>query len=156
MYSSNVVIRWGDAVLPGVPEFSLSGQTAEVAAKQFGFNCDYNGFFPLLAGQSKRGLLAVNHEYTSGVDMFPGYDAENVTAEQVAIEIASHGMLVVQVERADDGSWSYSPTSSHNFRITGETPMLLTGPGAGSIYTITNADPTGVDVLEMLNNCSGG
>ena len=124
-YSSNVVIRWGDAVLPGVPEFSLSGQTAEVAAKQFGFNCDYNGFFPLLAGQSKRGLLAVNHEYTSGVDMFPRYDAENVTAEQVAIEIASHG-------------------------------MLLTGPGAGSIYTITNADPTGVDVLGMLNNCSGG
>lgn len=155
-YSSNVLIRWGDGVVPGAPEFSLSGQTAEAAAKQFGFNCDYNGFFPLLPGQSQRGLLGVNHEYTSGLDMFPGYDADNVTAEQAAIEIASHGLSVVEVSRGDDGSWSYNPASLHNFRITGETPIRLTGPGAGSIYTRTNADPTGVDVSGMLNNCSGG
>lgn len=155
-YDSNVIIRWGDAVLPGAPEFSLTGQTAEAAAKQFGFNCDYNGFFPLLPGQSRRGLLAVNHEYTSGVDMFPGYDAANPTAEQVAIEIALHGMSVVEVERAEDGSWSYSRASSHNFRITGETPMILTGPGAGSGYTTTTADPNGTSVLGMFNNCSGG
>ncbi|MXY86727.1 MAG: PhoX family phosphatase, partial [Chloroflexi bacterium] len=155
-YSSNVVIRWGDAVVPGAPAFNLNGQTAESAAKQFGFNCDYNGFFPLLPGQSRRGLLGVNHEYTSGVDMFPGYDADDVTAEQAAIEIVSHGLSVVEVTRGEDGSWSYDASSSHNFRITGETPMRLTGPGAGSVYTITNADPTGVDVLGMLNNCSGG
>ena len=155
-YTSNVVIRWGDAVVPGAPAFNLNGQTAESAAKQFGFNCDYNGFFPLLPGQSRRGLLGVNHEYTSGAEMFPGYDADNVTAEQAAIEIASHGLSVVEVTRGDDGSWTYDPSSSHNFRITGETPMSLTGPGAGSVYTITNADPTGVDVLGMFNNCSGG
>lgn len=155
-YNSNVVIRWGDGVVPGAPSFNLNGQTAESAAKQFGFNCDYNGFFPLLPGQSRRGLLGVNHEYTSGLEMFPAYDADNVTAEQVAIEIASHGLSVVEVTRGEDGSWSYNPTSSHNFRITGETPMQLTGPGAGSIYTITNANPTGVDVLGMFNNCSGG
>ncbi|MYG90542.1 MAG: PhoX family phosphatase, partial [Chloroflexi bacterium] len=155
-YTSNVVIRWGDAVVPGAPAFNLNGQTAESAAKQFGFNCDYNGFFPLLPGQSRRGLLGVNHEYTSGVDMFPGYDADNVTAEQAAIEIVSHGLSVVEVTRGEDGSWSYDASSSHNFRITGETPMRLTGPGAGSLYTITIADPTGVDVLGMFNNCSGG
>lgn len=155
-YSSNVVIRWGDGVVPGAPAFSLSGQTAESAAKQFGFNCDYNGFFPLLPGQSRRGLLGVNHEYTSGVDMFPDYDADNVMAEQAAIEIASHGLSVVEVTRGEDSSWSYDASSSHNFRITGETPMSLTGPGAGSVYTITNADPTGVEVLGMFNNCSGG
>jgi len=155
-YSSNVVIRWGDAVVPGAPAFNLNGQTAESAARQFGFNCDYNGFFPLLPGQSRRGLLGVNHEYTSGVDMFPGYDADNVTAEQAAIEIASHGLSVVEVTRGEDGSWSYDASSSHNFRITGETPMSLTGPGAGSLYTITNSDPAGVDVLGMFNNCSGG
>ncbi|MXV79392.1 MAG: PhoX family phosphatase [Chloroflexi bacterium] len=155
-YSSNVVIRWGDAVVPGAPAFNLNGQTAESAAKQFGFNCDYNGFFPLLPGQSRRGLLGVNHEYTSGAEMFPGYDADNVTAEQAAIEIVSHGLSVVEVTRGEDGSWSYDASSSHNFRITGETPMRLTGPGAGSLYTITIADPTGVDVLGMFNNCSGG
>ncbi|MDE2746001.1 MAG: PhoX family phosphatase [Chloroflexota bacterium] len=155
-YRTNVVIRWGDGVLPGAPAFSLSGQTAESAAKQFGFNCDYNGFFPLLPGQSQRGLLGVNHEYTSGVDMFPGYDADHVTAEQAAIEIVSHGMSVVEVSRGEDGSWSYNPSSSHNFRISGESPMQLTGPGAGSVYTITDVDPTGVDVVGTFNNCSGG
>ena len=155
-YSSNVVIRWGDGVIPGAPNFSLSCQTAEAARKQFGFNCDYNGFFPLLPGQSQRGLLGINHEYTSPVDMFPDYDADNVTSEQAAIEIASHGMSIVEVSRADNGSWSYNPSSSHNFRITGETRMMLTGPGAGSIHTITQADPTGAEVLGMLNNCAGG
>jgi len=93
-YSSNVVIRWGDAVVPGAPAFNLNGQTAESAARQFGFNCDYNGFFPLLPGQSRRGLLGVNHEYTSGVDTFPGYDADDVTAEQAAIAIASPALAV--------------------------------------------------------------
>lgn len=155
-YLSNVVIRWGDGLVPGAPSFDINRQTADSAAKQFGFNCDYNGFFPLLPGQSQRGLLAVNHEYTSGVDMFPGYDRENPTAEQAAIEIASHGLSVVEVQRARDGSWSYLPESAHNFRITGETPMMLTGPSAGSVYTITNADPTGQSVNGMFNNCSGG
>ncbi len=155
-YSTNVIIRWGDGVLPGAPEFSLTGQTAEAAAKQFGFNCDYNGFFTMLPGQSHRGLLAVNHEYTSGIDMFPGYDSDAVTEEQVAIEIASHGMSIVEVSRDADGSWSYDQSSRLNRRITGDTPMLLTGPGADSIYTITDADPTGKTVLGMLNNCSGG
>ena len=155
-YSTNVIIRWGDGVLPGAPAFNLNGQTAEAAAKQFGFNCDYNGFFTMLPGQSHRGLLAVNHEYTSGIDMVPDYDAENVTAEQAAIEIASHGMSVVEVSRGEGRSWSYDPSSSHNFRITGETPISLTGPGAGSIYTITDADPTGAEVRGMLNNCAGG
>ena len=103
-YSSNAVIRWGDAVLPGAPEFSLSGQTAKAAAKQFGFSCDYNGCFPLLPGRSRRGLVAVNHENTSGVNMFPGYDRERTTAEQAAIEIAPHGMSVVELRRTADGS----------------------------------------------------
>jgi len=155
-YGSNVIIRWGDGVLPGAPEFNLNGQTAEAAAKQFGFNCDYNGFFTMLPGQSSRGLLAVNHEYTSGAEMFPGYDSEAITEEQVLIEIASHGMSIVEVSRAVDGSWSYDQSSRLNRRITGETPMILTGPGAASGYTITTADRTGENVLGMLNNCSGG
>ena len=71
--SSNVVIRWGDPVVLGAPGCSLDGQTAESSAKQFGFNGDYNGFLPLYPGASERGTLVVNHEYTGGNEMFPGY-----------------------------------------------------------------------------------
>lgn len=155
-YSSNVVIRWGDPVVAGAPEFSLDGQTAESAAKQFGFNCDYNGFLPLYPGASDRGILVVNHEYTSGTEMFPGYDKANPTPDQMAVEIMSHGLGIVEVERARDGSWSYKADSSFNRRITGETPMMLTGPLMGHAYAQTGSDGSGMWVAGTLNNCAGG
>ena len=39
-YKSEVVIRWGDPVEEGAEEFDVDNQTAEQAAKQYGFNCD--------------------------------------------------------------------------------------------------------------------
>jgi uncharacterized protein len=35
-YTAKVLIRWGDPVLPGAPEFGVTGQTAEAQARQFG------------------------------------------------------------------------------------------------------------------------
>ena len=63
-YDSDVLIRWGDAVLPGAPPFDPARQTAAGQAKQFGYNNDYLGFLPL-DGKSDHGLLVVNHEYTN-------------------------------------------------------------------------------------------
>jgi secreted PhoX family phosphatase len=62
-YDSDILIRWGDPVLPGAPPFDPQKQTAEAQAKQFGYNNDYLGFIPL--DGSRRGLLVVNHEYTN-------------------------------------------------------------------------------------------
>ena len=155
-YAADVLIRWGDPVAPGAPAFDLTNQTAEAAAQQFGFNCDYVGFLPLDPGSTRFGLLGVNHEYTSGGDMFPGYNAENPTAGQVAIEIANHGLSVVRVRRRTNGAWYYHRDSYYNRRITGETAMLPTGPATGSDYLKTSADPTGLDIRGMFNNCGGG
>jgi secreted PhoX family phosphatase len=64
-YSADVLIRWGDPLLPGAPQFDLSNQTAAAQAMQFGYNCDFVHFFPLGSKDSvKRGILAINHEYT--------------------------------------------------------------------------------------------
>ena len=155
-YAADVLIRWGDPVLSGAPAFSLHNQTAAAARRQFGFNCDYVAYMPLDPGSVRFGLLGVNHEYTFPGDMFPGYDGDNPTAEQAAVEIANHGMSVVRVSRRGNGTWFYHPDSYYNRRIHGETPMVPTGPAAGSAHLQTSADQTGMDIRGMFNNCGGG
>jgi len=161
-YSADVLIRWGDPVVPGAPAFDVENQTAAAQAQQFGYNCDWIGFYPLPAGSdaADHGLLAVNHEYTIPELMFPGNmpgeDFANMTQEHVDIEIAAHGLSIVEARRGADGSWSYDPESPYNRRVTGTTEMVLTGPVAGHDRVKTSADPSGTRVLGMLNNCAGG
>ncbi len=168
-YSARPVIRWGDPIIAGAPAFNVNGQTPEAQARQFGYNCDFLFFleFPVRpfaggAGRSgEAGLLWVNHEYTNPELMFPGYDAARATKAQVDIELAAHGGTVVQIERVrrrgvfGSPEWvvNYSP---FNRRITGETPIQITGPAAGHALLKTTADPTGTRVAGMLNNCGGG
>ena len=72
-YSADVLLRWGDPIIAGALEFDFHNQTAAAQSMQFGYNCDFVAFFPLGAASreaSKRGILAVNHEYTeSGIDV---------------------------------------------------------------------------------------
>ena len=44
----------------------------------------------------------------------------------------------------------------YNRRITADTPFTLTGPGAGTDFVKTAADPTGRTVVGTFANCSGG
>ena len=68
-YESQVIIRWGDPLFPTAPAFDLNNQTAGAQSQQFGFNCDFVGYFPLPhhnIPDGRKGLLCVNHEYTRG------------------------------------------------------------------------------------------
>jgi secreted PhoX family phosphatase len=73
-YDADILIRWGDPVVPGAPAFDPMKQTADAQAKQFGYNNDFVGYFPLpnAANPNEHGLLVVNHEYTNEELMFPG------------------------------------------------------------------------------------
>ncbi|MCG5053291.1 MAG: PhoX family phosphatase [Myxococcales bacterium] len=176
-YTHNVVVAWGDPLFPGVPGFDVNAQSPAVQAQQFGFNCDFIVQMPLppwftrpsrlrswalgvqfrrlFTKPTRRALLWVNHEYTSGFEMFPGYTDAAPTADQVNIELAAHGGSLVTIENTAQG-WVVDKTSPFNRRITGETPMAIDGPAAGSLLLQTSTDPTGRSVKGMLNNCGGG
>src|ERR671937_892952 len=97
-YVADVLIRWGDPLFKNAPAFDPNDQTAAAQRLQFGFNCDFVGYFPLHAAgdRKKRALLCVNHEYTTGGDMFPGYVA-GADKQIVDVEIAAHGGSVVEI-----------------------------------------------------------
>jgi secreted PhoX family phosphatase len=153
-YDAQVLIRWGDPVLPGAPAFDVASQTAEAQAQQFGYNNDFVGYVPMpgAADPSAHGLLCINLEYTSPALMFPGFDG--ISEEIAAIEMAAHGVAIVEVMK-QDGRWATVPGGQYNRRITVTTPMEVTGPAAGSDRLKTSADPSGTRVLGTVNNCAG-
>jgi secreted PhoX family phosphatase len=158
-YISQVLIRWGDPLHPDVPAFNVQMQTPALQGQQFGYNCDWLDFFPLPQSfdhSSRRGLLAVNHEYTNPELMFPGYVFGTPIQDQVDIEIAAHGLSVVEVVNLPLRGWQVNTASNHNRRITGETEIVLAGPVAGHEWAKVSYDSTGTNVRGMLNNCAGG
>lgn len=148
-YVADIVISWGDPL-----HAEHEGRDIASAADQevrFGFNCDYNGFFPLPSERGDRGLLCVNHEYTRASEMFPDFDKEKgKTRAQVEIEMAAHGMSIIELARAD-GRWAPVPGARRTRRITATTPMRLTGAAAGHPWFGGDTTAHG-----MLNNCAGG
>ena len=177
-HTATPLLKWGDPIFADAPEFDLANQTAASQERQFGYNCDWIGFFPLPVGSdgSDNGLLTVNHEYTNPEMMFAGYltpnpdfatpvaegDDEipefvvNTSQEIVDVELAAHGQSIVEVRRNEAGQWEVVRDSQYNRRITGTTEMEITGPAAGHELLKTSSDSIGTLVLGMLNNCAGG
>lgn len=156
-YNVSLVIRWGDPVVPGTPQFDGNAMNPRHHAGQFGYNCDFVGYFPLPDWKSKNsqlGILAVNHEYTNPELMFPNYDPARTTRDIVDFEIASHGVSFIEIQRMPD-AW-VNVVSPLGRRVTGETVCEITGPAAGDDWMKTSYDPTGTRVRGTLNNCAGG
>lgn len=164
-YHADVLMRWGDPVLPGAPAFDPRQQSAAAQKRQFGYNNDFIGYLPMpgATNPARHGLLVVNHEYTNEELMFPGLGRQDLrtvafagmTEELAAIEKAAHGGSVLEIKR-DDGKWRVVDGSKYARRIDADTPMELTGPAAGSDRLKTSADPSGRRVKGTINNCAGG
>ena len=119
------------------------------------------GFIPL-DQSGTRGLLCVNHEYTNEEVMFPGIPRQDtigfkdMTAELVEIEMAAHGVTVVEIAR-DGDRWRVMLDSPHNRRISPLTTVIgIDGPAAGHDRLKTSGDPAGASIVGTLNNCAGG
>lgn len=162
-FRADVLVRWGDPLFVDAPAFEPAALTAAAQKRQFGYNCDFIGYFPLPRGseRSDHGLLGVNHEYTSSNLMFSdvraGMPYPAPTRRHADVEMVAHGHSVVEVKRDRKGRWAYVPDSPYNRRITSaDTVMTVAGPAAGHDRLKTKDDPTGRSVIGTINNCAGG
>ncbi|SDM09815.1 hypothetical protein SAMN04488535_1907 [Corynebacterium mycetoides] len=154
-YATGVLIAWGDPVYEDAPEFDPNNQTAKDAERQFGFNNDFAGLMEHPTDKNRL-VYVCSHEYTTEPHMFPGYDAENPTDEQINIGLANHGHTILEVSKVGDSGELKREFGPLNRRITANTEFELRGPAAGSDLVKTGADATGTKVMGTLNNCAGG
>jgi len=151
-YIAEVLYRWGDPINGSSPQFrSDASNTAEEQMRQAGMGHDGIEYFEI-PGQdpSKRGLLAINHEYTDQVLLFQDglepLPPALMPIEKVRKSKASHGVSIIEIARTLRGNWSVvaSPLAR---RITAETTMQISGPAAIRL---------GKSVRGTVNNCAAG
>jgi secreted PhoX family phosphatase len=141
-FEYTIIRKWGD---------KING------SEYYGYNNDFVAYLPIEYGTGipDDGLLAVNHEYPLPL-FVSGYSDEDLknkklkTAEQINAERKCVGMSVFRVKKIN-GKWEFTEDNNYNRRYDADTPMLLTGPAAGS-PAVKNAGT----VRGTLANCSGG
>ena len=154
-YRAQVLYRWGDAVgIAGkMPAYKAdASNTAAEQELQAGMHHDGIHYFPI--DGNKRGLLAINHEYTDDGLLHVG-GMQNWSADKVAKAQAAMGVSVVEVAAGANG-WEVMRPSRYARRITANTPMMITGPARGHAMMRTKDDSSGAVVLGTINNCAHG
>jgi len=156
-YERAILIRWGDAVLDDAARFDPEAQTGDAQARQFGYNNDFVAYLPLPRGSanSERGLLWVNHEYTSNERMFAAAGETLDPPVRVAVCKAAHGGSLIEIELRD-GRWNVMADSPYARRVTADTEIDISGPAAGHTRLMTGGDPTGRRARGTIGNCAGG
>ena len=154
-YSATPLAAWGEPVgiagnMPAF-KFDASNSAAEQAV-QMGMHHDGLHYYAL--DGSRRGLLAINQEYTDEGLLHPGGQAV-LTADKVRKSQAAHGITVIEVEQLG-GRWQMVRPSKYARRITATTPFAIGGPAAGHTMMKTTADPAGRTVLGTIGNCASG
>ena len=155
-YTATPLAPWGEpAGIAGQPmpafKFDASNSAAEQAL-QMGMHHDGIHYYALEG--SRRGLLALNQEYTDDGLLHVGGLAD-WSAEKVLKSQAAHGITVIEVEQQGKG-WQMVRPSKYARRITANTAFSVGGPAAGHRLMQTAADPAGRTVLGTISNCASG
>lgn len=154
-YQFEVLIPWGEPLLPGAPAFQYPPKAAD-QAKQIGIGHDGMAFFPARAGRgrfsyqsSHRGLLCINHEYGTNPHVLGKPMPESLA--DVRVSQHAHGVSVVELAQVR-GKWQQVPGPKAR-RIHGNTRVRFNGPAAASPLLRNPARnlPRGT-----LNNCANG
>ena len=156
-YEAYVLYAWGDPVSDGPAFRQDASNTAADQAVQAGMHHDALHYFAMVEGSapsSTHGLLVVNHEYTDD-GLLHADGMKTWTAEKVAKSQAAHGVSIVEA-RVDGGRWTILRPSRYARRVTGTTPIRVSGPAAGDAALRTRDDASGHVVLGTINNCAHG
>ena len=161
-YTARVLFALGDPMAAGVPAFKNDGTDTNYD-QRCGDNHDGIQYFGLNAAGarddngSSRALLAMNHEYINQTFLHVnGPTARPRPAGETDIEVACHGVSVVEVAKGSDGQFAYVQASPFNRRITGTTEIELSGPARGNAQFITRFSPDGTKTRGTMNNCGNG
>jgi uncharacterized protein len=166
-YTATTIYALGDPLTSATPAYKNDGTDTDYANRA-GDHHDGMEYFGLSADGtardakgSERGLLAMNHEATSGIDVRSYYlHANGGTVNprpksEADKEIPVHGLSVVEV-RKTAGVWAYVQGSAYNRRVTPLTPVLLSGPAAGNALMKTKYSVSGLSTRGTINNCGTG
>ena len=166
-YAATPIYALGDPLTAATPAYKNDGTDTGFdnragdhhdGMEYFGLNVDSTARD---ANGSERGLLAINHEATSGIDvrsyyLHPNGGSVNPRPKSEADkEIAVHGISVVEV-RKTGSAWATVQASSYNRRITPLTPVLLSGPAAGHALMKSKYSTSGLSTRGTINNCGTG
>ncbi len=163
-YRVQVFAPWGtpiNGVSPGFDPVHASN-SAEDQAAQAGDHHDGIHYFPFPRDYqgSDHGLLCINYENISQQYMHPNGatvddNGNRLVPDEVHKEINAHGVGVIELQHALGGDREIVD-SGFNRRITGATPLALSGPVAGSQFVQTRYSPDGRHGRGTLNNCGNG
>lgn len=163
-YTAQVLIPWATPLNDSAPEWADDlAMTPEIQANSVGMHHDgMYGFALESSTESSRFVLALNNEYIDENALWapqggPTNMAEGKRpADEVRTEINAQGITLVELKKAEDGSWNHVQGSPFNKRYTSATTMTLSGPVAGSDYVKTLFSPDGTQARGTNNNCANG
>jgi uncharacterized protein len=161
-YTARLLYAWGDPISNGPAFKPDASNSADEQAQQAGMHHDGMHFFPFVETgwfwvkrqSSRHGLLVINHEYVDDGLLHVGGQAP-WTADKVKKAQNAHGVSVIEIEQKDN-AWQVVRPSTFARRVTGASPIAISGPAAGHALMKTAADPAGTTVLGTLNNCAHG
>lgn len=162
-YSVQVIIPEGTPITGSYPDY-IPGDfnTGSDREQQVGAHHDGMWYLPLHRGRegNESGLLCINFENIDQPFLHPqgfsrGADGSRPVEDEVRKEVASHGVGIVELKKSRHGEWRVA-RSRYNRRITGQTPMEITGPARGHDLMKTKYSPKGNRTRGTLNNCANG
>jgi uncharacterized protein len=160
-YTYEVILPWGEPVTGRYPAYLDGGLNSGAdQEQQVGMHHDGMHFFPFAQGRNNpntHGLLVMNHEYIDQAALHPSgpVTVDGVRdADQVRKEIAAHGVSVAEIRKRGD-NWVVV-RGAYNRRVTGATPMTVSGPARGHAKLRTAYSPEGTRTRGTLNNCAQG
>ncbi len=166
-YTAAAIYALGDPLTAATPAYKNDGTDTDYANRA-GDHHDGMEYFGLNAAGtardaagSERGLLAMNHEATSGIDVRSYYLHVNGGTvnprpkTEADKEIPVHGLSVVEVRKTGT-NWAYVQGSAYNRRVTPLTPVMLAGPAAGNALMKTRYSVSGLGTRGTINNCGTG